>query len=369
VKVLQVSKLYYPWIGGVEKVVQDIAEGLKDKIDVEVLACQARGIGKREIINGIKVTKTSSVGMLFSMPLSLTFPFHLARKIREVDLLHFHTPFPLGVLSQLMVGGKNKKIVVSYHSDVVRQIWALGFYKPLLTRFLERADKILVTSRNLLNSSEHLKPFLDKCEIVPISIDVLKFTTGNVVAPKSKKILIPKDEKIILFVGRLNYYKGVEYLIAAMLDVRAKLIIVGEGQLKNELESMVKNLKFDNKIFFLGKQSDAELRYWYKNCDVFVLPSVERSEAFGIVQLEAMAFKKPVINTDLPTGVPFVSKHGQTGLTVPPRDSDALSKAINRLLDNDDLRLRFGENAYARVKEKFSLDKMIDSIHTAYSSI
>ncbi len=154
-----------------------------------------------------------------------------------------------------------------------------------------------------------------------------------------------------------------------MLDIRAKLIIVGEGKQKNELESMVKNLKLDNKVFFLGEQSDAELRYWYKNCDVFVLPSVERSEAFGIVQLEAMAFKKPVINTDLHTGVPFVSKHGQTGFTVPHRDPDALANAVNRLLDNDDLRLKFGENAYARVKEKFSLDKMIDSIYTEYSSI
>ncbi|MHA2216764.1 MAG: glycosyltransferase [Candidatus Hodarchaeales archaeon] len=368
-KVLQVSKLYCPWIGGVEKVVQDIAEGLKDKIDVEVLVCQPHGLGKRKLINDIRVTKTSSVGMFYSMPLSPTFPFQFARKSRKVDLLHFHLPFPIGVLSQFMFGDKNKKIVVTYHSDIVRQAWALDLYWPILNRFLDRADKILVTSANLLNSSERLKPFLHKCEVVPLSIDVLKFTNGTVVAPKSKEVLVSMDEKIILFVGRLIYYKGVQFLIAAMLNIKAKLIIIGEGKHKKKLERMVKNLKLDSKVFFLGKQSDAKLRYWYKNCDVFVLPSVERSEAFGIVQLEAMAFKKPVINTDLPTGVPFVSKHGQTGLTVPPEDPDALSKAINRLLDNDDLRLRFGENAYARVKEKFSSGKMIDPIYSIYSEL
>ncbi len=368
-KVLQVSKLYYPWIGGVERVVQDIAEGIKDKVDVEVLACQARGFGGKEIINGVSVTKSSAIGMFFSMPLSLTFPFHLATKSRKSDILHFHIPFPLGELSHLIFGNKSKKVIVHYHSDVVKQRWALQFYRPLLKRFLKRADKIIVTSNNLLNSSEHLKPFLDKCVVVPISIDVQRFTGGDVAPPKSKKLLSSLDEKIILFVGRLNYYKGLEFLIEAMSGVQASLIIAGEGPLRNELEGMVKNLEIESKVFFVGRQSDSELRYWYNKCDVFVLPSVERTEAFGIVQLEAMAFKKPVINTNLPTGVVSVSVHGETGFTIPPRDPESLKDALKTLLNDDGLRLRFGENAYKRVKGKFSLDKTIDSIHALYMSI
>jgi rhamnosyl/mannosyltransferase len=368
-KVLQVNKLYYPWIGGVEKVVQDIAEGLKDKIDVEVLACQPKGRGKNEIINGVRVTKTSSLGIFFSMPISPTFPFHLARKSRKVDILHFHMPFPLGDISHLLAGDKNKKTVVTYHSDIVKQAWGMRLYKPLMNRFLELADKILVTSPNLMNSSEHLKPFLNKCKVVPLSIDLSKYEEGNIKTPISKKAPISPEEKIVLFVGRLSYYKGIRFLIEAMSDVSAKLIIVGEGGLKKELENMVKALKLNNKVIFLGNLPGGNLRYWYKRCDVFVLPSVERSEAFGLVQLEAMAYKKPVVNTDLPTGVPFVSKHGQTGFTVPPRDSKALAEAINKILDNDDLRLKFGENAYTRVREKFSLDKMLDSIYSMYSDL
>jgi rhamnosyl/mannosyltransferase len=233
-KVLQVNKLYYPWIGGVEKVVQDIAEGLKDKIDVEVLACQPKGRGKNEIINGVRVTKTSSLGIFFSMPISPTFPFHLARKSRKVDILHFHMPFPLGDISHLLAGDKNKKTVVTYHSDIVKQAWGMRLYKPLMNRFLELADKILVTSPNLMNSSEHLKPFLNKCKVVPLSIDLSKYEEGNIKTPISKKAPISPEEKIVLFVGRLSYYKGIRFLIEAMSDVSAKLIIVGEGGLKKE---------------------------------------------------------------------------------------------------------------------------------------
>jgi rhamnosyl/mannosyltransferase len=366
-KVLHINKLYSPWIGGVEKIVQDIAEGLKNKVDVEVLACQPKGRGRKEIINGVRVTKTSSLGIFFSMPFSPTFPFHLTIKSRKVDILHFHMPFPLADISHLLAGDKNKKIVVTYHSDIVKQEWAMHFYKPAMNRFLELADKILVTSPNLMKSSENLKPFLNKCKVIPPSIDFRKYE-GDIKTPISEKLISPED-KIVLFVGRLSYYKGIKFLIEAMQDISAKLIVVGDGGLKRELEDMVKDLKLNNKVIFLGNLLEEELRYWYKRCDVFVLPSVERSEAFGLVQLEAMAHKKPVVNTNISTGVPFVSKHGQTGLTVPPRDSKALSVAINKILDDDDLRLKFGENAYTRAREKFSSDKMLDSVFSVYSDL
>lgn len=167
IKVLQVNKLYSPMIGGVEKVVKDIAEGLQDRVDVEVLACQARGRGRREVINGIEVTRTCSLGILFSMPISPTFPFHLRRKSREADILHYHVPFPLGDFTHLLVGDKSKKLVITYHSDIVKQAWMERFYGPVLNRFLQMADVILVTSPNLLRSSRYLQPHLHKCRVVP----------------------------------------------------------------------------------------------------------------------------------------------------------------------------------------------------------
>ena len=172
-----------------------------------------------------------------------------------------------------------------------------------------------------------------------------------------------------MFVGRLSYYKGVEYLIEAMQWVNAKLLIVGDGELREKLEEKTISLGVNGKVKFLGKVSDEMLKYCYQICDIFVLPSVEPSEAFGLVQLEAMAYGKPVINTLLPTGVPFVSIDGKTGLTVEPRNSKALADAINKLLSDDELRKKFGIQARNRVVENFTVDKMNEKILKVYQEL
>jgi len=366
IKVLQISKLYYPWIGGVEKIVQDIAEGLQGRVNIKVLVCQANGLGKRKFINNVKVVKASSLGIFWGMPLSLTFPFLLAWNSRKVDILHFHLPFPLAVISYLLLGSKRKKVVVTYHSDIVRQKMLMKFYKPFLMKFLKQSDKIIVTSPNLLEESKYLIQFKDKCIVIHLSIDLKKFRNPMV---KEFNLDVCSRDRIVLFVGRLNYYKGVEYLIEAMKEVEAKLIIVGNGSLRGELEKKAKSIGVFRKVLFLGELPDEKLNYCYQICDVFVLPSVEPSEAFGIVQLEAMAHGIPVVNTNLPTGVPYVSINGETGFTVPPRDSKALAKAINKILNDERLALRFSENAKKRVQVNFSKDKMLDLIYLLYKEI
>lgn len=366
IKVLQINKLYYPWIGGVERTVQDIAEGLKDEVHVEVLACQPRGRGVCEAINGVNVTKASSGGIYLGMPLSFTFPWLLARKSRQADILHFHLPFPLGVLSYLMLGSKRKTIVVTYHSDIVRQKSFLTLYSPFLNQFLKKADVILPTSPRLLESSDYLKPHKEKCTVVYSSIDLSKF---DQFAQNRFDLGVSPDERIILFVGRLNYYKGLNYLIEAMRDVDAKLLITGNGELRKELENQATSLDVDQRIDFLGEVSDEKLKYLYQICDVFVLPSIEKSEAFGLVQLEAMSCGKPVVNTWLPTGVPFVSMDGETGITVEPRNSEALADAINKLLNNEGLRRKLGAQARRRVEKYFTVEKMNEQILKIYKEI
>ncbi len=365
-KILQVNKLYWPWIGGVEKVVQDIAEGLQGKVDVEVLACESKGRGKSRLVNGVDVTYASSLGIYWGMPVSLTFPFLLAWKSRKVDVLHFHLPFPLGVLSYLLMGPRRKKVVVTYHSDIIRQKKFMWFYEPLLKKFLDRVDKILVTSPVLIQSSKYLRPFESKCSVVPPSIDI---DTFRYIKQNKVDLRIAPGEKVVLFVGRLSYYKGVEYLIEAMRKVDAKLLVVGDGELREELEYKTKSLGLDEKVMFLGEVSEDTKKYCYQVCDVFVLPSIAPSEAFGIVQLEAMAYGKPVVNTSLPTGVPFVSKDGETGFTVPPKDSDALAEAINVILADQELAIKFSKNALYRVREEFSKSKMLKTIYSVYQSL
>lgn len=366
IKVLQVSKLYSPWIGGVERVVQDIAEGLKDKVDMEVLVCQPRGWGTKEVVNGVTVTRATSLGIYWGMPISFTFPFLLAWKSRKADIIHFHLPFPLADLSYLLMGSRKPQVVVTYHSDIVRQKKLMWLYRPFLRWFLARAYRILVTSSNLLESSRYLSPYKAKCVVVPLSIDLNEF--GHP-AHKEFDLGISPNDRIVLFVGRLSYYKGLEYLIEAMQEVEAKLLIVGEGELRRELEEKARVLKVDHKIVFLGKVSEEELKYCYQICDVFVLPSVEPSEAFGIVQMEAMAYGKPVVNTNLPTGVPYVSVDGETGFTVPPRDSKALAEALNKILNDKELAAKFSKNALTRVRERFSREKMLEKIYSIYKNL
>ena len=368
ISVLQVSKLYHPWIGGVEKVVQDIAEGLNAEVNMRVLTCQSVGRGEHTFINDVEVIRARSLGMYLGMPVSLSFPFLLARWLRRASIAHIHLPFPLGVFSYLVFRFVRTKamLVITYHSDIVRQRRFLRFYTPFLRAFLGRADRILVTSQNLVKSSPFLEPFEKKCQVIPLSVDLKRFGMGEHEGDALRK---SDDERIVLFVGRLNYYKGLTYLIRAMQWVDGKLYIVGDGELRQELEEEARSLGLESRVEFLGALPDDQLRRFYQACDVFVLPSVESSEAFGIVQLEAMAYGKPVVNTNLPTGVPFVSRHGETGLTVEPRNPDELAKAINTILDDKQLAARFSQNAKKRVREEFNRPRMLERVRAVYDEL
>ena len=368
-KILQVNKLYYPHIGGIETVVQNIAEGLNDRTDMEVLVCQPKGKAISEVVNDVFVSRSGSMGTLFSMPISLSFISDFKKKAKKSDIVHIHMPFPLADLACIMSEYKGK-VVVSWHSDVVKQKKLMLFYKPIMKRFLRRADKIIVATKGHIDGSEYLKPYANKCEIIPYGLDIEDYEDIEDFRPILSDLLVSKQNKKVLFTGRLVYYKGVEVLINAFEKViGCELFIVGRGSLETELKSRVEELGLSDKVHFMGNLSFDELKYAFADCDIFVLPSVANSEAFGIVQMEAMVYGKPVINTSLPTGVPHVSLDGQTGITVPPNDVLALAGAIQKLADDDDLRGKFGQNAYIRTREKFSMQKMLDDIYKLYEGL
>lgn len=200
-----------------------------------------------------------------------------------------------------------------------------------------------------------------KCSIVPLSVDLDAIDAEN-----PTELDIDTTGPVVLFVGRLNYYKGVEYLVDAMGEIEATLLVAGDGERRSALKQRARERGVDDQIQFLGYVSDTKLASAYRAADLFVLPSVEPSEAFGIVQLEAMARELPVVNTSLPTGVPWVSQDGETGLTVPPRDATALAEAINTLLEDDERRRRYSEQARKRVERLFSRETMLKKIQTIY---
>jgi rhamnosyl/mannosyltransferase len=203
--------------------------------------------------------------------------------------------------------------------------------------------------------------------VIPFGIDTTQFERRDPEAVR--QVRDQHGERLIVSVGRLVYYKGFDVLIRAMASVRGKLVIIGDGPLRAELESLALQLGVSDKVVFAGEISDDAVRAHYHAADLFVLASVARSEALGIVQIEALAAGLPVVNTNLDTGVPFVSLDGQTGLTVPPGNSQALAAAINRLLDDDVLRHTFGQAGVRRAQQEFSLDSMLRRTLDLYQTV
>jgi len=230
---------------------------------------------------------------------------------------------------------------------------------------MKRAAAIIVTSNGYLKSSDELEGFHDKCHVIPLGIDVEAFRAEK--PEEVRRILERYGRRLIVAVGRLVPYKGFGFLLEAMKDVDATLLLIGTGPLQTELESMIERLGIGDKIHLLGHVEDT-LAY-YKAAEMLVLPSVSRAESFGLVQVEAMAAGIPVVNTDIESGVPEVSLHGVTGVTVPPMDARALANAVRMLLENDEMRAKYGRAAAARAGEAFSAERMGESTLRVYEAV
>lgn len=247
-------------------------------------------------------------------------------------------------------------------------------------RFLELADVILPTSDRYAKSSLFLREFLDKCVTVPLGVDVSRFRlveagkslggrTDVSTVEQAERLRSEHGDRIVLFVGLLRYYKGLTYLIEAMEAVDGKLLIVGDGPMRSELEALVRKRRLLDKVVFVGKVPEDWLPAYFHCSDVFCLPAIFRSEAFGVCQLEAMACGKPVVSTDLDSGVPFVNQDGVTGLVVPPRDPRALAGAIGALLTDRRRAVSMGEAGKRRVEREFTVRRMAESVLSVYEDL
>ncbi len=374
-KIVQTNKAYHPLIGGVETVVWNLAEGLsrRDGMKVEVLVCNniPSFLKQYREIKGVPVTYAPMWTKIASLPISPTYPFHLAKM--KGDILHVHEPFPLAdlsILSSPRIRKNFSHIVVSWHSDIVRQKWALSVYSSALHHFLKKVDRIIVATPKHIESSKFLQTYSNKCEIIPYGLQLDWVKESNSRTETVKLIKNKYGSPLLLFVGRLVYYKGLRYLIDALDTLsEARLLIIGSGPLYSELQEQISNLGLEKRVTILTDVSDSELYAFYEACDIFVLPSTEPSEAFGLVQVEAMACGKPVVSTELGTGVTFVNQHEITGLTVPPRDSKSLSEAIGKLINNESLRRSLGNNARERAFKEFTAEKMVERTLDVYNSL
>jgi len=377
-RVTMVNKYYSPpHLGGVETVVRTLSEGLVAHAGTRVRALVSNESHQRveESIGGVDVVRLPRQLALSSAPVALRLPGALRGEMRRqgtsgpesADVVNLHSPYPWGELSFLLAR-LDVPSVVLYHSDIVRQKRLLAAYRPFLERFLDRVDLIVTSSPNMVGSSEFLAPRAEKCRVVPFGLSAQRLAASPEVLRRAKELRAAHaGRKTVLFVGRLVYYKGIDVLVRAMVGVDADLVVIGRGPLEKELRELALANGVAARLTILSPQDDDELAAWYRAADVFCLPSVARSEAFGLVQIEAHAAGTPVVSTDLPTGVPYANPDGVTGLTVPPGDSLALAAALTRLLGDEELRAQLGHQAQERALREFTVPRMVAGTLAVYA--
>ncbi|MCF7861673.1 glycosyltransferase [Candidatus Woesearchaeota archaeon] len=343
-KIIHISKYYLPHRGGIETTIKSLYNMQKGKHDVKIITTKTNGTKSENDIIRLPV-----FAKFFS---TLIYPSIIKELNKlDVDILHLHFPDPFLAFAFCLSRPKYKKLIISYHSDIVKQKGLYFIVRPFINHVLRKASAILVSNPNMLKSSQLKCINTEKLHVVPYGIDIP-------VLDKTKPLLDFK-KPIILFVGRLVYYKGLDILLKAVKGLDATTLIVGNGPLKNKLMHLA-----DKKVKFRDDVDD--LTPYYQACDIFVLPSVEPSEAFGMVQLEAMAHGKPIISTSLGTGTDFVNKDMETGLVVEPRNVKQLRTAIKQLLTHPELRTRFGRNARKRYEEMFTATRFNNNVLEFY---
>jgi rhamnosyl/mannosyltransferase len=366
-----INKYYWPpHLGGVEHHLSMLASGLAARPDTTAGAIVANESKAtlREQVDGVSVLRVGRSFAYASTPVAPGMPAVIraaAGAPQRPDVFHLMFPYPWGEASWLMAGSPGPA-VLTYHSDIVRQRVLGAAYRPILRRVLERVDRIIVGSPPMIANSEVLAPFAEKCRVVPFGIETERFAPTPATLTRAEQLRATHQRPVVLFVGRLIYYKGAEVLVRAMADVDADLVMIGSGPLEGQLRALATSLGIGERVTFLPPVDDAELAAWYRAADVFCLPSVARSEAYGLVQLEAHASGTPVVSTNLPTGVPWVNRDGETGLVVPPGDAPALAAALRDVLSDDALRARMGAHARERALSTFGVSAMVDGTLAVY---
>ncbi len=364
-RILHVYKAYSPVLGGIENHVKLVAEGQAAAgHDVTVLVTAPGARTMVETRAGVRVIKAGRMVEIASTPLSLSLPGYLYRQ--RPDITHLHFPYPPAEAAQAPLLGR-RPTVLSYHSDIVRQKRLRLFYEPLMQHVLRRVDRILVSSPAYLASSPVLTRVSERCTILPYGIEQERFRTAT---PEKTAAIRERygHGPLILFVGVLRYYKGVQYLLKAMQKVPARLLIVGAGPEGAALRAQAQAPGLMDRVHFAGAVDDDDLPAYYQAADVFCLPASERSEAFGLVQVEALSAGLPIVSTELGTGTSYVNQHNESGLVVPPRAAEALTGALVRMVRDDELRHTLAAGARKRAKA-FTAERMLQDIDAVYAEV
>lgn len=368
-KILQLGK-FYPIRGGVEKVMYDLMLGLSQaEVHCDMLCASTENHpGATLQISAyarIFVMPTAvSLAATKMAPLMITRLRHIAK---EYDIIHVHHPDPMAALA-LFLSGYKGKIVLHWHSDILKQKTLLKLYSPLQNWLIKRADRIVGTSPVYVEESAFLKHVQYKVGYLPIGVEPMH------AAPEKVQAIVDRypGKKIVFSLGRLVEYKGYEYLIRAASDLPDDyhVVIGGKGPLQHELQTLIHDLALDEKVTLAGFVSDEEVAAYYKACTLFCLPSIMKTEAFAIVQIEAMSFAKPVVCTRIPgSGVAWVNEHQVSGLHAAVADAPDLATKIRAVCQDEEIYKQLAHGARERYLNLFTRERMTLSCLQIYEDL
>ncbi|MBS0350106.1 MAG: glycosyltransferase [Proteobacteria bacterium] len=356
--ILHIYKSYYPFtIGGIEMHIQSLTASLRSKnIECSILTTQKAPEVFKCQINNTPVFYYPSRIEFASCPISFKLLRDFNNLIKDYDILHYHFPWPFADFTRVLTS-VNKPIVVTYHSDILRQKYLKLFYYPLMRFFLNRSNIIIASSQNYLQSSSVLKKYSSKVKVIPFGLDKSKYPI-----PEMDLLKFWKDkvgENFFLFVGVLRYYKGLDFLLEAVKNTNIPVVIAGSGPEETKL-AKIKQEKNINNVRFVGKITDLDKAALYQLSRATVVPSHLRAEAFCISLLESLIYNRPAISTELNTGTSFVNQHNLSGLVVPPANPEALRQAMLVLLNNETLYQQLKTGTALHYHQYFSINNMRD---------
>ena len=360
-KILQLGK-FYPIVGGVEKVMLDLTTGLSQSgVPCDMLCAEAKkGVGDVKLNDNATIFCVPTVKKLCATMIAPRMITRLRSICRDYDIIHVHHPDPMAALA-LRLSGYEGRVVLHWHSDILKQRHLLKLYQPLQTWLLKRADIIFGTSPIYLAESPFLKDVQSKCKCLPIGILPVPEADAEDVDRIRQRY---HDKKIIFSLGRLVHYKGYQYLIDAARQLPDDYVVAigGGGQLHDELQQQIDSCGLGQKVTLLGRVADCELPAWFHACHLFCLSSIQKTEAFAIVQAEAMSCGKPIVATKIKgSGVSWVNQHGTSGLNVEPANATALAQAIRQICENPSLYQQLAQGALKRYQQTFTMEKMMEN--------
>jgi glycosyltransferase involved in cell wall biosynthesis len=366
-RVTHAYKIFRPDIeGGIPAVMSQLSRLRESGDEIRVLTVRAKGPSRQFELDGAAVTALHSFGEISSMPISPQYPFAVKQAARNCDVLALHAPFPLNDLGLALGVPDDIAVVVHWHAEIVGRKAVMPLVAPLVRRSLARADRIVVSDQSIIDESPFVKPHAGKCVVVPYGIVPNEWAEVSDDVRQQAESLREKHPRLAISMGRLVPYKGFPVLLKALQNIDGEVVIVGGGSEHQHLRELARELGVADRLILTGFLPRDEMKAWLHASKVFVLPSVTTAEAFGIVQIEAMAAGLPVVNTNLPTAVPTIARDGREGFTVPIHNAGALAEAVNRLLDDHALAGRFGAAGRARVDAEYSEAVFLRRVQQVY---